>query len=324
MAGIVKEDAAVVQAYGREAWESLSVAERNVILQDYARVLRITTAAADRVAVEAVVANSIRAGASAVTPAAKAESLRVATATVREGEAGLATSNPKALSAAEEATIAAASSRQAGAITVIEKKTGLSAGTLLCGATVSAFIAYALIKWKQTDGQRITITNIIPRPDGSVQVSYTAPSSTFLLRTHDTLDFSGCSAAKCIGLGDGERVTGTVSGSVCVVTPNGNLTLGSTSPGSLSPAASPGGSWGTALVHSSFSSQWTGAVADTVATAVGTVADAAAAAAAAAAPGLHSATCSLLPFLCNSTIWWILAGVCLFIIFGFIIFRFLK
>jgi hypothetical protein len=340
MAAVADKD--LLETAGRDALETLGATEARALAEDAAAAVNIAASSELRAGAESAAAASLRANAS-VSQTVRAQSFKDAATTVKNAKTDLESANPASRSAQEEAEIGAAASRQEGGASLVQKKFGISGTTLLCGAVAAAFVAYSLIMWKATDGKSITITNIKPLGNGTIQVTYTPPSQTFLLRVQDTLDFSGCNGSECINLGAGERVTGLIDGNNCVVTPNETLTFPSPTPspsgptpsGTASSTGAPLGSWGTATVHSTFSSQFIGSVADVTATAVGAAAGAVAAGVDAAAPGVRNVLdtggnlasgvfCDMVPFLCDSTTLWIIGGICLCIIIMAVVFFVLK
>jgi hypothetical protein len=278
------------------------------------------------------------------SPEAFVQSVEQGVHTVSDAKTTLKNENPQTVATSEKTTIdaAGAAGRTSAAEGIAKSKFGLSTGAILSGVALTAYCVYSLVLFEATNGKTITITNVTQLDSGHVQVSYNPPNSTFMLRVNDTLDFSGCIGSDCTvpPLGNGERVDQLIDNQNFVIAKSVTYPQAytSTPAGSPIPAASPGSTWGTAVVHSSFSNQVIGAVADTTSAALGaagaaadvalnTAADVANTAINAAAPVASNlintganlaggAFCDIVPFLCNSTIWWILAIVCLVIILG--------
>jgi hypothetical protein len=270
----------------------------------------------------------------------------------------LKSENTAAVSASEKTAIeGAAAGRTAGAETLAKSKFSLPSGTTLAGVGLTAYATYSLITWQATDGKTITITNVKRLDAQRVQITYNPPSSLgFGIRVNDTLDFSGCSSSRCTvpALGNGERVDSLIDDHNLVIlksiadpnaAPSG--TPSSTSP-SGSPVPSPvtlSGTWGSAVVHSSFSTQFVGSVSDTTAVvfdsaaavvdagvnaaapvaanALGQAGNVAAAGfnalgpvAGAAGGAAKNAFCSIIPFVCDTTFLWICAALCLLLLLG--------
>jgi hypothetical protein len=274
------------------------------------------------------------------TPAATVQSVHDATNLVSNAKTTLKNEDPAAVAESEKTSIDAAANQTTGAQNIVKSKFGLSDTTILAGLAVGAYCAYSLTLFFSTNGKTITVTNVTQLDSGHIQVSYNPPHLiSFMLRVNDTLDFSGCAGSDCTvpPLGNGERVDRLIDDHNFVIAKSVTYPQAytSTPAGSPVPAASSGSTWGTAVVHSSFSNQFIGAVADTTSTVLGSVATVVDTTLDVLAPtaehivdtGVNlgkNTFCDIVPFLCNSTIWWILAIVCLVIILGGGAFMFLS
>ena len=267
----------------------------------------------------------------------------------------LKSENPAAISASEKTAIdGAAAGRTAGAENLAKSKFSLPSGTTLAGVGLTAYATYSLITWQATDGKTIQITDVKRLDAQRVQITYNPPSTLgFGIRVNDTLDFSGCSSSRCTvpALGNGERVDSLIDDHNLIILktiadPNAAPTG---TPSSTSPSGSPvpapatlSGSWGSAVVHSSFSNQFVGSVADTTALVVGSAATVLTTGVTALAPGVANALntivnaaapvagnllgaaggavkqgfCAIVPFMCDTTFLMILAAVCACLILG--------
>ena len=313
-----------------------------------------------------------------INPTTLAQSTDDAARLVSNQKSALKNENPAATVTAEKNAIDAASSRVAGGENLVKSKFNVSPTTLLAGVAAGASMTYVLTKWLTTDGKTITITNVKRLDSQRVQISYNPPSILgFSISVNDTLDFSGCSSSRCTipALSNGERVDSLIDDhnliilksiadpyasstqGVSAVQQVSNSLAGSPStpsgtPSSTSPSGSPipapatlSGSWGSAVVHSSFSNQFIAGVSDTAgvvfdsaaevvdaglnaaapvaanaATQAGNVAAAGLNAlgpvAAAAGGAAKGAFCSIVPFVCDTTFLWICAALCILLIVG--------
>jgi len=274
-------------------------------------------------------------------------------------KSALKNENPAVTAASEKGNInAAAAGREAGATSVVQSKFGFSSTKTLAAVAVTGYASYSLIAMDSTDGKTIQITNVKRLDSQRVQISYNPPNFiAFSIRANDTLDFSGCSSSRCTvpALGNGERVDSLIDDHNLIIlksiaNPNAAPTG---TPSTTSPAGAPvpsapaalSGSWGSAVVHSSFSNQFIGSVSDTTAVVLDSAAavvdagvnaltpaaanalsqagkvavaglDALGPAAAAAAGAGKNAFCSIVPFVCDTTFLWICAAVCIFLLIG--------
>ena len=249
---------------------------------------------------------------------------------------------------------AAADGREAGATNVVASKFGMPSAKVLAGVAVAGYVSYALFGMDSTDGKTIQITAVKRLDAQRVQITYNPPNfAAFAIRVNDTLDFSGCSSSRCTvpALGNGERVDSLIDDHNLIILktiadPNAVPTG---TPSSTSPSGSPvpapatlSGSWGSAVVHSSLSTQFIGAVSDTTALVVGSAATVLTTGTQALAPGVANALntvinsaapvagnllgaagnaakqgfCAIVPFMCDTTFLMILAAVCACLILG--------
>jgi hypothetical protein len=293
-----------------------------------------------------------------VDPATLAQSTDDAARLASNQKTALKNENPAAAVTGEKNAIEAAANRAAGAENLVKSKFNLSTGTVLAGVGLAGYMTYTLVAWQGTDGKTITITNVKRLDSQRVQISYNPPSNLgFAIRVNDTLDFSGCSSSRCTvpALGYGERVDSLIDDRNLIILKSiadPNAAPAGT-PSSTSPAGAPvpsapaalSGSWGSAVVHSSFSNQFVGSVGDTAgvvldsaaavvdagvnalaptaANALGQAGNVAAAGfnalgpvAAAAGGAAKGAFCSIVPFVCDTTFLWICAAVCIFLLIG--------
>lgn len=176
--------------------------------------------------------------------------------------------------------------------------------------------------------------------------------------THPSIGNSDAQVTRI--LGDHDFLIGVSNLPDLLGTEHGLISSSSPSGIAVSGPASPTGStyWGQARVHSDFMSQFTGSLGDTVALVAGGAGDVLAATVSAAAPGVatalnaaatgaadtldalvHALTpaglnvldtvggagktlfCDIVPFACNSILWWSLGGVCIFIIIVMIVMK---
>lgn len=322
--------------------------------QSAAAAVRATTTTASKTAAK----NALKTPLRNVNPATLAQSTDDAARLVSNQKSALKNENPVAAVTGEKNAIDAAANRAAGAENLVKTKFGISPTTLLAGVAAGASMTYILTKWLTTDGQTITITDVKRLDSQRVQISYNPPSILgFAIRANDTLDFSGCSSSRCTvpALGNGERVDSLIDDHNLIILksiadPNAAPagTPSSTSPSGAPVPSAPAalsGSWGSAVVHSSFSNQFIGTVGDTTsivldsaaevvdagvnaaapvaANALGQAGNVAAAGlnalgpvAAAAGGAAKGAFCSIVPFVCDTTFLWICAAVCIFLLIG--------
>jgi hypothetical protein len=245
---------------------------------------------------------------------------------IGEQKTTLKSQNTATAAASEKQTIgAAAAGREAGATNVVASKFGMPSGKVLAGVAVAGYISYSLIAMDSTDGKTIQITDVKRLDSQRVQISYNPPNFlAFSIRVNDTLDFSGCSSSRCTvpALGNGERVDSLIDDHNLIILksiadPNA-VPVGS--PSSTTPSGAPvpsapaalSESWGSAVVHSSFSTQFVGSVSDTTAV----VLDSASNIIKAGVNVGKNAFCDIVPFLCDTTFLWICAAVCIFVLIG--------
>lgn len=321
--------------------------------QSAAAAVRSATTTAGKNAAKNAMSSSLR----NVNPATLAQSTDDAARLASNQKTALKNENPAAVATSEKSAIDAAANRAAGAENVVKSKFNLSTGTVLAGVGLTAYMTYTLVTWQGTDGKTITITNVKRLDSQRVQISYNPPSNLgFSIRVNDTLDFSGCSSSRCTipALGNGERVDSLIDDHNFIILKSiadPNAAPAGT-PSSTSPSGSPiptpatlSGSWGSAVVHSSFSNQFVGGVSDTAGVVLDSAAEVADAAVNAAAPvaanalgqagnvaaaGLNAlgpvaaaaggaakgAFCSIVPFVCDTTFLWICAALCILLIVG--------
>jgi hypothetical protein len=284
--------------------------------------------------------SSLIAGASGSGRATLAQSTDDAARLASNQRTALKNENPAATAASEKTAIDAAASRAAGAENLVKRKFNISTGAVLAGVGLTGYMTYTLVTWTSTDGKTITITNVKRLDSQRVQISYNPPSNIgFAIRVNDTLDFSGCSSSRCTvpALGNGERVDSLIDDHNLIILKSiadPNAAPAGT-PSTTSPAGAPvpsapaplSGSWGSAVVHSSFSNQFVGAVSDTAAIVLDSAAEVANAVVNAAAPVVSNAIdkgvevgknafCDIVPFVCDTTFLWICAGICIFLLIG--------
>ena len=319
-----------------------------------ALAVRSATTTAGKTAAKNAMSGSLR----NANPATLAQSTDDAARLASNQKSALKNENPTAVATSEKSAIDAAANRAAGAENVVKSKFNLSTGTVLAGVGLTAYMTYTLVTWQGTDGKTITITDVKRLDSQRVQISYNPPSNLgFSIRVNDTLDFSGCSSSRCTvpALGNGERVDSLIDDHNLIILksiadPNAAPagTPSSTSPSGAPVPSAPAalsGSWGSAVVHSSFSNQFVGGVSDTAgvvldsaaevvdagvnaaapvaANALGQAGNVAAAGfnalgpvAAAAGGAAKGAFCSIVPFVCDTTFLWICAAVCIFLLIG--------
>jgi hypothetical protein len=305
-----------------------------------ARALASATTAASRAAASSGMKSSLIAGASGSGRATLAQSTDDAARLASNQRTALKNENPAATAASEKTAIDAAASRAAGAENLVKRKFNISTGAVLAGVGLTGYMTYTLVTWTSTDGKTITITNVKRLDSQRVQISYNPPSNIgFAIRVNDTLDFSGCSSSRCTvpALGNGERVDSLIDDHNLIILKSiadPNAAPAGT-PSTTSPAGAPvpsapaplSGSWGSAVVHSSFSNQFVGAVSDTAAIVLDSAAEVANAVVNAAAPVVSNAIdkgvevgknafCDIVPFVCDTTFLWICAGICIFLLIG--------
>ncbi len=313
-----------------------------------ALAVRATTTASSKTAAKNAMSGSLR----NVDPATLAQSTDDAARLASNQKTALKNENPAAAVTGEKNAIEAAANRAAGAENLVKSKFNLSTGTILAGVGLTGYMTYTLGAWQGTDGKTITITNVKRLDSQRVQISYNPPSNLgFAIRANDTLDFSGCSSSRCTvpALGNGERVDSLIDDRNLIILKSiadPNAAPAGT-PSTTSPAGAPvpsapaalSGSWGSAVVHSSFSNQFIGSVGDTTAIvfdSAAAVVDAGVNAAApvaanalsqagnVAAAGLNAlgpvaaaaggaakgAFCSIVPFVCDTTFLWVEVHLC--------------
>jgi hypothetical protein len=275
-------------------------------------------------------------------PAAFSQSVHDANELGRTGRQNLKNEDPAAASSQDKKDLSnALGGAQGAAETKMISKFSLPSGKTLAGLGISAFCAYSIATFYATDGKTINITNVKILNSSNVQITYNPPNSTgFSLQVNDTLDFSGAASGCTVpALGTGVQVIQVIDNHNCVVadalTSAGGVT--GYSPSSAgSPVPTPSCSnWGSAVVHSSLANQFIGSVTNTSAAVCNAAAGVANSVINAAAPvasnlintgsGLaKDAFCDTVPFLCNSTNWWILGGICLCIILCIVMYYFSK
>jgi len=331
--GVVDDMVAAIGPAERQALiDTLNALDRNV--QTLTRSLTLLTENMD----------------SAARAAANSEAGGIVAAANRTLNSGKAASsiqapkNPVTETAADDADAAAQAAAGTDRVTVrvnqANSKFGWAKAAFFMGIPLAGYCIYSLILFETTDGAVINITNIKRINSTQIQVSYTlasygprAPqpplSTSFSLSANDTLDFSGCQGAECIGLGNGEKIVAVIDDSNVIVQANENLSLASYSPSSPTtsglgaPVSSPGGSgsWGTATVHTSFGNQLASSVQGTATLIIGATAGVLIATLNNLTPVLNTAGhvagtafCDIVPFLCDSTVLWAIGGICLCII----------
>jgi hypothetical protein len=197
---------------------------------------------------------------------------------------------------------------------------GLTLSTIIAGVAISGYITAILIRWGQTNGMRINISGITKVDANTVEIQYSPNTQMegFKLRVGDSIDFAGGSANLTTpALGSGVKVKKIISDSRCQVE------AAITSVATNTPGTQVNYGYGT--VSSSFETQFIGAVADATHAAAG-------AAGAALGEGLNALVppiagagekvfCDIVPFLCQTWIWWAIGGI--FVAFIFLFF-FLK
>lgn len=217
----------------------------------------------------------------------------------------------------------------------------ITAGRVIGFATFATLVTLMAIYFTATANKTITIKNIEYADATHINITYEKPSDEFTLRVNDELEFKTVTPAPTVPplAGTTRKITAIVSDTVVQITLPAALTsiagAGYNTPVAGTPAGPPAWatSWGTATAHTTLENQFFGAVRDGVAF----VAGAAAAAVGGAVPGvndivndlgdilgnagnaLRGALCETLPFLCDTTIWFIVGGVILALIFFFAI-----
>jgi len=250
----------------------------------------------------------------------------------RQTTAAIADTGKAATAAAEKAAIAAGDGT--GAAIARSKFSFPSSGQLM-GVGLAAFCIYGLVTFYGTDGATINITNMTKLTSTSIQISYTLGSkppgvpatNPFCLRVGDSLLFSGGSTGFTIPsiTGLSLPIIAIPGGGSCVVqTPNAITSVGGGS-------TSFSGTWGTAVVSSTFSSQFAGSVGDvgdaiiTAATDVATdLISSSAVVVNAAVDAGENVFCHTVPFLCDSTVLWgagITCCICIILIIAFFLLK---
>jgi len=270
-------------------------------------------------------------------PAALLRNTRAASDEAQAGENLVKGANAKN---GEAANLDAAGNPKTAAELVDAGKTKLSilgvdiTATRVIGfATFATLVTLMAIYFTATANKTITIKNIEYADATHINITYEKPSDEFTLRVNDELEFLAVTPAPTAPplAGTTRKITAIISDTTVQITLPGPLTsiagAGYNTPVAGTPAGPPAWatSWGTAKAHTTLENQFFGAVRDGVAF----VAGAAAAAVGGAVPGvneivddlgdvlgnagnaLRGALCETLPFLCNTTMWFIVGGVIL-------------
>lgn len=217
----------------------------------------------------------------------------------------------------------------------------ITAGRVIGFATFATLVTLMAIYFTATADKTITIKNIEYADATHINITYEKPSDEFTLRVNDELEFLAVTPAPTVPplAGTTRKITAIISDTTVQITLPVALTsiagAGYNTPLAGTPTGPPAWatSWGTAKSHTTLENQFFGAVRDGVAF----VAGAAAAAIGGAVPGVNEivadlgdvlgnagnalggALCETVPFLCNTTMWWIIGGVILGLIFFFLL-----
>jgi hypothetical protein len=241
--------------------------------------------------------------------------------------------------AAEETAAVAADGTGAA---LAKTKFGLPSTTTLLGIGLAAYCIYALTSFLGTNGARLKINNIIKLGSSSINtllITYTVtgkasgvPSSNpFCLRPGDGLIISGCMTGCTNPIINGIplKVISTESDTTCTVqTPQMMISAGSSTSSTVC-------DFGTAVVTSTFSNQFSGTIGDTAGLVLNTIQDVTRDVVSTAAnivtdaintgTGVaNNAFCKTVPFLCKSSTLWLGGGVCLLCFVLIIAFFLLK
>ena len=252
----------------------------------------------------------------------------------RQTTTAIADTDKAATAAAEKAAIEAGDGT--GAAIARSKFSFPSSGKLM-GVGLAAFCIYGLVTFYGTNGATINITNMTKLTSTTIQISYTLGSKPpgvpatdpFCLRKGDSLLFSGGSTGFTVPsiTGLSLPIIAIPDGGSCVV----QTTTPITSVGGGSTSSAFSGTFGTAVVASTFSNQFCGSVGDVgdsiISAATDITTDLISSSAGVLNAGIgagENVFCHTVPFLCNSTVLWgagITCGVCILLIIAFFLLK---